>query len=154
MVIIRYKELWGDQGSENDILTVNGTSVCNPNTCPLSKEVNGLFAADFNHNGTSDTSQTWPTYQNLGYFISSVDMFAPAQAPPTGEVTVAIESRGRGPTRSLSFPNFPGTSDVVTVQLNDYEHVASPSKPACRARRRGKHHKACRGPKRTRPARA
>jgi hypothetical protein len=44
---------------------------------------------------------------------------------------------------------------VVTVQLNDYEHVASPSKPACRrARRRGKHHKGCRGPKRTRPARA
>jgi hypothetical protein len=123
----------------------------------LSKEVNGLFAADFNHNDQSDPSDTWPTYQNLGYFISSVDVFAPAQSPPAGEVTVAIKSRGTGPTRSLSFPNFTGITDVVTVQLGDYERLGSPasrSKQTCTARRHGKRHKPCRARKRTRPAHA
>lgn len=124
LLIVRYKELWGDQGSRSDVLKVNGTSVCNPATCPISKEVNGLFVADFNHDGKSETSSTWPTYQSLGYFISSVDVFVPAQSPPTGKVTVSIRSRGTGPVRSLSFPNFPATTDVVTVQLNDYDQLA------------------------------
>jgi hypothetical protein len=118
MVIIRYKELWGDQGSESDDLTVDGLSVCNATTCPLSKEVNGLFVADFNHDGMSETSQTWPVYQSLGYFVSSVDVFASAQSPPTGEVTVGLRSRGHGRVRTITFPNFPGTTDDVTVQLN------------------------------------
>jgi hypothetical protein len=121
MVIIRYKELWGDQGSQSDVVKIDGLSVCNPTTCPLSKEVNGLFAADFNHDGKSETTDTWPPYQQLGYFVSSVDVFAPAHNPPTGEVTVTLRSRGKGPLRTVTFPNYPATTDVVTVQFNDYE---------------------------------
>jgi pimeloyl-ACP methyl ester carboxylesterase len=120
MLILRYKELWGDQGSESDAVTVNGETVCNPTTCPLSKEVNGLFAADFNHDGMSETTDTWPPYQSLGYFVSSVDVFAPAQIAPTGEVAVGLRSRGQGPVRTISFPSFPATTDVETVQFNDY----------------------------------
>jgi pimeloyl-ACP methyl ester carboxylesterase len=126
ILILRYKELWGDQGSESDVVTVDGHSVCNPTTCPLSKEVNGLFAADFNHDGQSETDQTWPPYQALGYFVSSVDVFAPAQSPPTGEVTVTLQSRGTGPVRTISFPNFPATTDVTTAQFNDYDPTSSP----------------------------
>jgi hypothetical protein len=125
MVIIRYKELWGDQGSRSDVLTVNGQSVCDPTTCPLSKEVNGLFAADFNHDSQSETDQTWPAYQNSSpYFVSSVDVFAPTATPPTGKVTIGIRSRGRGPLRTLTFPNFAGTTDDVTVQLDDFDRTA------------------------------
>jgi pimeloyl-ACP methyl ester carboxylesterase len=124
MVILRYKEIWGDQGSQSDVLTVNGLSVCNPTTCPLSKEVNALFVADFNHNGQSNPTQTWPTYQALGFFVSSVDVFVPAHSPPTGEVTIGITSRGKGPRRTMSIPNFAATTDVVSVQLNDYDRVA------------------------------
>ena len=103
MVIIRYKELWGDQGKQSDVLKVNGQSVCNSTTCPLNKLVNGLFAADFNHDGKSETNQSWPAYQQASpYFISAVDVFAPAQIPPTGKVTVSIRSRGRGPVRRLT----------------------------------------------------
>jgi pimeloyl-ACP methyl ester carboxylesterase len=120
MVIQRYKELWGDQGKQNDVLKINGLRACNATTCPLSKEVNGLFVADFNHDGKSETHDTWPAYQKLGVFISSVDVFAPAHSPPTGKVTVSIRDRGHGPVRSLSFPDFPATTDDVTVQLNDY----------------------------------
>src|SRR3989440_6072715 len=100
MVIIRYKELWGDQGSRSDVLKVNGVRVCNATTCPLSKLVNGLFVADFNRDGQSETDQTWPPYQNVSqYFISSVDDFIPAQTPPSKKVTVGIRSRGKGPLR-------------------------------------------------------
>ena len=121
MVIIRYKELWGDQGSQSDVLKINRLGVCNPTTCPLSKEVNGLFAADFDHDGKSNTSETWPTYQALGYFISSVDVFVSAHKPPTGTVTVGLKDRGKGPLRTITFPNFPSTTGVVTVQFNDYD---------------------------------
>ncbi len=122
MVIIRYKELWGDQGSQSDVLTVNGLKACNATTCPLDKLVNALFVADYNHDGQSETDETWPPYEQVSqYFLSSVDIFAPAEIPPNGEVEVAIQSRGKGPTRTLTFPNFAATTDVVTVQLNDFD---------------------------------
>ena len=130
MLIVRYKELWGDQGAESDVLKINGLSLCNPTTCPISKEVNGLFAADFNHDGQSEPTSTWPAYQSLGYFISSVDVFAPAQSPPTGQVAVSLQDRGTGPVRNLTFPNFPGTSDDVTVQFDDFDPPVVASKPA------------------------
>jgi pimeloyl-ACP methyl ester carboxylesterase len=122
MVIIRYKELWGDQGSQSDIVRINGVSVCNSATCPLSKEVNGLFAADFDHDGTdSSTTETWPPYNNASpYFISSVDVFAPAQSPPAGDVTVTLRDRGAGPLHTVSFPNFASTTDVASVQFDDF----------------------------------
>lgn len=124
MVILRYKEMWGDQGAQNDTLKINGIKACNATTCPLSQEVNALFAADFNHDGKSETSHTWKPYQSLGFFISSVDIFAKAHKPPKGEVTVSIKDRGKGPTRRISFPDWPGTTDDVTVQLNDYREPA------------------------------
>jgi hypothetical protein len=120
-VLIRYKELWGNQGSQNDVLKVDGASVTNPTTCPLSKEVNALFVADFNHDGKSEPTETWPAYQKLGYFLSSSDVFAPANNRATGEVTVSIRDRGHGPTKTLTFPNWPGTTNYVSVQLNDYD---------------------------------
>jgi pimeloyl-ACP methyl ester carboxylesterase len=130
MVIVRYKELWGDQGAQSDVLTINGQTVCNATTCPLSKEVNGLFAADYNHDGQSETDQTWAPYQSASqYFLSSVDVFAPAASPPSGKVTVGIKSRGVGPVRTITFPNFEATTDDVTVQLNDFDKVAPKAKP-------------------------
>jgi hypothetical protein len=124
MVIIRYKEMWGDQGAQNDTLKINGIKACNATTCPLSQEVNALFAADFNHDGKSETSHTWKPYQDLGFFVSSVDIFAKAHKPPKGEVKVSIKDRGKGPTRTISFPDWPATTDDVTVQLNDYREPA------------------------------
>ena len=60
-------------------------------------------------------SFTWPPYQQLGYFVSSVDVFAPAQSPPIGEVTVTLQNRGRGPVQTITFPNFEATTDNVAV---------------------------------------
>ena len=143
LVILRYKELWGDQSSRSDVVTVNGQKVCNSHTCPLNKEVNALFASDFNHDGQSETSQTWPLYQAFGYFLSSVDVFAPAHGPPNSEVTVGLQDRGAGPVRVISFPNFPANTDVESVQFNDYDQAPV---PACssRHRRHRKRHFGCR----------
>ena len=124
IVIVRYKELWGNRGAQSDVLKVNGVRACNASSCPLSKGVNALFVADFNHDGKSEPHQTWPAYQKLGFFLSSADIFAPAQTPPKGEVTVSIQDRGKGPVRTISFPNWPATTDDVTVQLNDYSQPA------------------------------
>jgi pimeloyl-ACP methyl ester carboxylesterase len=145
MLVLRYKELWGDQGSQSDVLTVNGLSVCNATTCPLSKEVNALFVADFDHDDRSNTSFTWPLYAALGFFISSVDVFAPAHSPPTGEVTVGLRSRGAGPVRKISFPDWPATTDVVTAQFDDW-NFAPAAKAKCVARHRHARRRAgCRG---------
>jgi hypothetical protein len=143
MLILRYKELWGDQGSENDVLTINGQSVCNQTTCPLNKEVNGLFAADFNHDGKSETDQIWPPYNNSSpYFVSSVDVFAAAQSPPVGEVTVTLKDRGVGPLHTISFPNFEGTTDDVTVQLDDFTQSTTATSTLQRStKHRRRHHR-------------
>jgi len=127
MVVIRYKELWGDQGAESDVLTLDGISVCNPATCPLKQLVNAFFAHDQGDDGKTDTSKPDAVYSQLP-FVSGADVYMPAQNPPVGKVTVTVRSRGAGPTRTLVFPNFPATTDVATVQLNDYE--PSPSVPA------------------------
>jgi pimeloyl-ACP methyl ester carboxylesterase len=137
MVIIRYKELWGDQGAENDILKINGLSVCTPATCPLNKEVNGLFAADFDRDSKSNPNETWPAYNNASpYFISSVDVFAPAASPPTGEVTVSLRDRSKGPLHTIAFPNFPSSTDVVTLQFDDFTQAASTNSTTPKANRR------------------
>jgi hypothetical protein len=54
-------------------------------------------------------------------FLSGVDLFIPAATPPTGVVSVALRSRGAGPVRTVNFPNFPSSTDSVSVNLNDFE---------------------------------
>jgi pimeloyl-ACP methyl ester carboxylesterase len=135
-VIIRYKELWGDQEGETDVLKINGTSVCTPEVCPISQQVNALFAFDQNRNGQTDLSSD-PVLSNLP-FIGSVDVFIPAGSPPDGTTTFELTSRGKGPARTLAIPNWESTSHSVTIQLNDFETpVAVPPAPAsCPKRRR------------------
>jgi pimeloyl-ACP methyl ester carboxylesterase len=127
MVATRNKELWGDQGAENDLLEINGTNVCNAATCPINKRVIGMFAFDVGSDGMTNLSAPIPALFAIP-FISGVDHFIPAAAGGTGKVSVSLTSRGAGPARTVNFPNRPSTTDQVTVQLNDFE---------CPARREG-----------------
>jgi pimeloyl-ACP methyl ester carboxylesterase len=120
LIMVRYKELWGDQGSENDVLSVNGTNVINAATSPISHRTNAMFAFDQDSDGVSDVSSPIPVFFGLP-FLSAVDLFIPAASPPTGTVRVDLTSRGSGPTREVSFPNYPSSNNTVTVQLNDFE---------------------------------
>jgi pimeloyl-ACP methyl ester carboxylesterase len=132
MVLVRNKELWGDQGAESDSLSINGTNVLNPATAPISKRVIGMFAFDRGSDGVSNVTVPHPVFFSLP-FLSGVDLFLPAAAPPTGRLSVALRSRGAGPTRVVNVPNFPSSTDSVTVNLNDYEYTSAPWA------RRGKH---------------
>jgi len=120
LIMVRYKELWGDQGSENDVLTVNGTNVINAATSPISHRTNAMFAFDQGSDGQSDVSAPIPVFFGIP-FVSAVDLFIPAASPPSGTVRVALTSRGSGPAREVNFPNYPSSNNTISVQLNDFE---------------------------------
>lgn len=123
-VILRYKELWGDQPGQNDVLSINGANVCTETVCPVDKRVNAVFFTDRKMDGQSDLSQPDPVYSALP-FVTGVDLFAPAAIPPAGTTTVEIRSRGGGPARALNMPNFASVTDVASVQLNDFDRTDS-----------------------------
>jgi pimeloyl-ACP methyl ester carboxylesterase len=120
VIITRNKELWGDQGAQNDVLTINGTNVINAATSPQSKRTIGLFAFDAGADGQSNLSAPLPTFFALP-FISGVDLAIPAAQQATGRVSVRLRSRGRGPVRAINFPNLPSSTDRISVHFNDYE---------------------------------
>jgi hypothetical protein len=118
--VIRYKELWGDQGAGSDVVELNGVNVCNAATCPRSKLVVGAVATDAGSDGVTDLSAPIPALF-AQVFQTGMDVFLPAAAPPEGSHSLRLISRGAGPARTLNFPAFPSTSHRVTVQLNDFE---------------------------------
>jgi pimeloyl-ACP methyl ester carboxylesterase len=120
LTLLRYKEFWGDQGAESDVLEIDGTNVLNPATAPITKRAIGLFAFDVGSDGVSNVSTPHPVLSSLP-FLTGVDLFLPAAAPPEDSITVALRSRGTGPVRTVSFPNFPSSTDSVSVNLWDYE---------------------------------
>ncbi len=119
-VMIRYKELWGDQGAENDQLLINGLNVCTEVLCPISKQVNAFFAFDRNRDGQTDLSQPDPVLSRLP-FIQGADVYIPASSPPNATVSFQLISRGGGPVRTLNVPNWDSTADGVTIQWNDFD---------------------------------
>jgi hypothetical protein len=119
-VNIRYKELWGDQGSESDKLVIDGTNVCTPVLCPISKQVNAFFVFDRNRDGKTDLSSPDPVLGELP-FITGADVYIRAGSPPDDTVSFQLLSRGTGPARTLNIPNWDSLTDGVTIQWNDFE---------------------------------
>lgn len=144
-VMLRYKELWGDQGAESDQLLINGLNVCAPNVCPISKQVNALFAFDVNRDGKTDLNSLDPALSALP-FITGVDVFIPASSPhgtPSGTTKFELVSRGAAKARVLQVPNWDSTADGVIVQWDDFElpvpatsTPGRPPKPTCVRRQR------------------
>jgi hypothetical protein len=121
MVIIRYKEFWGDHGGgQSDVLTVEGQNVVTPALSPISNTTNAVFVFDDNGDGASDLSEPNALIASLP-FLTHADLFIPAAEPPNDTVEVSLRSRGRGPTRSLNFPNFRSSTNRVSLSFNDYE---------------------------------
>lgn len=119
---LRYKELWGDQGAQNDRLLIDGVNVCTATLCPISKQVNAFFAFDRNRDGQTDLSTPDPVLGNLP-FIQGADVYTQASSPPRGTATWRLDSRGGGPVRTLKVPNWDSKADGVTLQWNDFERL-------------------------------
>ncbi len=122
VVNIRYKELWGDQGAQNDKLRVNGLNICTALLCPISKQVNAFFAFDRNRDGKTDLSSPDPVLSNLP-FIQGADVYVPGSSPTKHTVSWQLDSRGGGPVRTLNVPNWDSATDGVTLQWNDFEKL-------------------------------
>jgi pimeloyl-ACP methyl ester carboxylesterase len=122
VVNLRYKELWGDQGGQNDRLLVNGLNICNATLCPISKQVNAYFAFDRNRDGKTDLSSPDPVLGSLP-FIQGGDVYVPSSPTASGTATWQLDSRGGGPIRTLKVPNWDSMTDGVTLQWNDFERL-------------------------------
>jgi Lipase C-terminal domain/Lecithin:cholesterol acyltransferase len=120
VIVTRNKEFWGDQGSQNDVLTINGTNVLNAATSPQTKRTIGLFGFDSGSDGASNLSAPLPAFFALP-FISGVDLAISAARPPAARIAIRLRSRGRGPARVVNVPNFASSTDRISVQLNDFE---------------------------------
>jgi lipase/uncharacterized protein/lipase (class 2) len=123
-VHIRYKELWGNQGSENDQLLIDGLNICTPTLCPISKQVNAFFTYDINRDGQTDLSQPDPTLNALP-FITGADVFMRGSDPPDDTISLQLISRGTGPTRTLNIPNWDSLGDGFSIYWNDFETTIS-----------------------------
>ncbi|HEV7731994.1 MAG TPA: alpha/beta hydrolase [Candidatus Binatia bacterium] len=119
--VIRYKEYWGDRGSENDVLSVDDVDVINPITAP-SGAVGTASVAMFLHDVGLDSVtnlQTIPVPFGPLPFLTGADFFI-----PVGRETLPIVTVPRGnaaATRTLNIRRIPSDEGRIAVQLHDYE---------------------------------
>ncbi len=120
LVITRYRELWGDQGVNNDILAINGVNIVNAAICPLSSLINSVFVYDKGKDGVSNLTQPIPFFAALT-FLTGVDLYIPGANPPDGRIRLVLMPRGgEGKMQVLNVPNWASTTDRITIQFNDF----------------------------------
>ena len=120
LVITRYKEFLGDQPLNNDVLAVNGVNLVNALFCPLSKLTSTLFAYDVDADGQSDLSHLKGPI-NFITFLAAVDFYIPAANPPNDRVRIVLIPRGGdGKIQIMNVPNWPSSTNSVTILFNDF----------------------------------
>jgi len=119
--VIRYKEMWGDQGANNDTLEIDGVNVLNPATAPRTKRVNAMFVGDDNLDGVTDLSAPVQPWFSLP-FISAVDLVVPATIPPDDTVRIEMVARaGDGDEEVVNIPNWATSQNIVTITFRDFQ---------------------------------
>jgi Lipase C-terminal domain/Lipase (class 2) len=120
-VMIRYKELWGNQPGENDELLVNHLELCTAKLCPYEKEVNAYFA--FNWEGKEEsTLNEEPALSKLP-FIQAAQVYIRGNEPADEIVSYQLKSRTGGPLRTMNVPNWEGTKHQTEIFWNDFERL-------------------------------
>jgi pimeloyl-ACP methyl ester carboxylesterase len=119
--VIRYKEMWGDQGANNDTLEIDGVNILNPATAPRTKRVNAMFVGDDNLDGVTDLSAPVQPWFSLP-FISAVDLVVPATIPPDDTVRVEMVARaGDRDEEVVNIPNWATSQNIVTITFRDFQ---------------------------------
>ena len=120
LMIGRDMELWGDQGANNDSLTINGTEVINEMTGPLLDRLSVIFLHDRNSDGVSNLDQVDPIFGALP-FMTGLDLHVPASAGGSGTIELRLQSRRGGEDQVINVPNWPSSVvRSVSVQFKDY----------------------------------
>lgn len=122
LVILRYKEWWGDQGANSDVLEVNGVSILNAANTPIDKRAIAVFAFDAGSDGVTDLASPIPALFGLP-FITGVDVFIPGSEPPRETISIASTPRnGGGRVELINVPDWGSSTHRISVQFNDYLH--------------------------------
>jgi pimeloyl-ACP methyl ester carboxylesterase len=119
--VIRMREMWGDQGEGSDRLFIDGISVVEPNTSPRAGVNLALFAFDAGGDLVTDVEAgPVPPFGAIS-FITAVDVAIPAD--PEGRDPVSVTQVVRGDedhTVTVNVPNWPSSTDAVSVQFRDF----------------------------------
>ena len=132
LVILRDKEIWGDQGIQNDSLEINGVDVVYPVPFAITKRVSGVFVFDQGallppprfSDGVPDGvshlgAAILPFY--LQSFLTGVDFVIPGVTPPDSTIPVVLTPRdGGGKTQVINIPNWASSGDAVSLRFHDY----------------------------------
>jgi pimeloyl-ACP methyl ester carboxylesterase len=119
--IVRYMEMWGDQGESSDMLEVNGENVLNAVTAPRTDRVNAVYIVDDNSDGVSHLDSVIPDLSALP-FITGIDLFVDGALPPNDTVSYDLTSRAAdGDAEEINVPNWASELNHVSVLFRDYE---------------------------------
>lgn len=143
VIIMRDKELWGDQDENNDILNVtfnsNSYNVITKEAAARSHRLIALFLMDWGSDKSSSTTtpdkstdlsepiQVFHTYSQGGdptraaVFLSGLDLYMPASGDGNGTITFELTPRGgNGKKQTIKVPNWQSTNATISVLFNDY----------------------------------
>jgi pimeloyl-ACP methyl ester carboxylesterase len=120
LVILRYKEWWGDQGPNSDVLEVNGLNILNAANSPIDKRAIAVFAFDAGSDGVTNLATPIPSLFGLP-FITGVDVVIPGAEPPKETISIASTPRnGGGRVELINVPNLASSTHRISVQFNEY----------------------------------
>lgn len=120
LVVTRDKEFWGELSIGNDILAVNGVNVVNAADCPFSNRTTAIYLFDVDSDGVSYLDEPIAYFHSLP-FMTGVDLYLPAADPPDGRIRLTLIPRGGdGIMQVINIPNWPSTTDRISVLFNDF----------------------------------
>jgi hypothetical protein len=126
IVNLRNREWWGNQGTpaENDALRVNGVNVVNATNTPRSRRIIAGFLFDDNSDQVTNLSSV-PAPFGLLPFLTAADLYVPADPQADGTVSLAMTPRGSAHVYTTNVPNWPSSTDGISVQWPDYVNAGS-----------------------------
>lgn len=140
IILSRDRELWGETELGNDLLIVNGVNVINTENSSFANRTTALYLNDVGSDGESDLTFPEPYLHSLP-FISGNDFFIPASDDASGKIRINLIDRGYlGAMQEFNIPNWPSTTDRVTLQFNDYVQGDSRALGQHKRSHKKKHH--------------
>jgi triacylglycerol esterase/lipase EstA (alpha/beta hydrolase family) len=140
IVVTRDKEMWGDQGAENDVLMVGQTNVLTAGAAARRGNLSALFIVDWGYGGhphlpvspfndpayygphvlgETNLSQPIAIFHDQP-FLSGVDVHLPGAFPPDNTISLEMTPRGGGASRLVNIPNWASNAVRVSVHFRDY----------------------------------
>lgn len=140
ILISRDKEMWGNQGANNDILFVDGYNVMTEQAATRAKHLSALFLMDW---GPSHTTMSIPGVMNSPdrvtdlstpiqvaaaggifhgiTFMSGLDLYMYASSTPSRAISVWLYPRGEsGKIQVINVPNWASNQVRITVVFRDF----------------------------------